>query len=81
MCADRMTGTVAFGTPFTGELAKLGRECFGADFDALPAGQGKENRIDPVAPGEAARSLLANLLFFAKDEELVQAVFILPSSL
>src|SRR5580658_4900596 len=51
-------GYVAFGTPFTGELAKR-----------------VENRIDPIPPGEAARSLLANLLFFAEDEDLVQATF------
>jgi hypothetical protein len=37
--------------------------------------QGPENRIDPVTPAEAARSMLANVLFFAKDEELVQATF------
>jgi len=36
---------------------------------------GTQNRIDPVPPGEAARSLLANLLFFAEDEQLVQAAF------
>jgi hypothetical protein len=37
--------------------------------------KGPENRIEPIAPAEAARSLLANLLFFAEDEELVQATF------
>lgn len=66
---------VAFGTPFTGELAKLG-ENVSAPIGALYLlAQGPENRIDPVAPGEAARSLLANVLFFAKDEELVQSTF------
>ncbi len=68
-------GYVAFGTPFTGELAKLG-ENVSAPLSALYLlAKGNENRIDPVAPGEAARSLLANLLFFAEDEELVQATF------
>lgn len=68
-------GYVAFGTPFTGELAKLG-ENVSAPLAALYLlAQGTENRIDPVAPGEAARSLLANVLFFAEDEELVQATF------
>lgn len=68
-------GYVAFGTPFTGELAKLG-ENVSAPVSALYLlAKGRENRIDPVAPGEAARSLLANLLFFAEDEELVQATF------
>ncbi len=69
------SGYVAFGTPFTGELAKLG-ENVSAPISALYLlAKGAENRIDPIAPGEAARSLLANLLFFAEDEELVQATF------
>jgi len=68
-------GYVAFGTPFTGELAKLG-ENVSAPIKALYLlAKGTENRIEPVAPGEATRSLLANLLFFAEDEELVQAIF------
>jgi hypothetical protein len=37
--------------------------------------KGSENRMEPIQPAEAARSLLANLLFFAEDEELVQATF------
>lgn len=66
---------VAYGTPFTGELAKLG-ENVSAPIGALYLlAKGRENRIDPVPPGEAARSLLANQLFFAEDEELVQASF------
>jgi hypothetical protein len=68
-------GYVAFGTPFTGELAQLG-ENVSAPISALYLlAKGRENRIEPVAPGEATRSLLANLLFFAEDEELVQAIF------
>jgi len=66
---------VAYGTPFTGELAKLG-ENVSAPVSALYLlAQGPENRIDPVAPGEAARELLANVLFFAEDQESVQRVF------
>lgn len=68
-------GYTAFGTPFTGELAKLG-ENVSAPVSALYLlAKGPENRIEPIAPGEAARSLLANLLFFAEDEDLVQATF------
>ncbi len=68
-------GYVAFGTPFTGELAKLG-ENVSAPLNALYLlAKGSENRIDPVAPSEAARSVLSNLLFFAEDEDLVQAMF------
>jgi hypothetical protein len=66
---------VAFGTPFTGELAKLGENVSAPVAALYLLAQGPENRIDPVAPGEAARSLLANVLFFAQDEQLVQAAF------
>jgi hypothetical protein len=68
-------GYVAFGTPFTGELAKLGENVSAPVAALYLLAQGPENRIDPVAPGDAARSLLANVLFFAEDEELVQAEF------
>jgi hypothetical protein len=66
----------AFGTPFTGELAKLG-ENVSAPVEALYLlEKGSENRIDPVEQSEAVRSLLANLLFFAEDEALVQSTFL-----
>lgn len=66
---------VAHGTPFTGELAKLG-ENVSAPISALYLlAQGPENRIDPVAPSHAVRELLANVLFFAEDQELVQQTF------
>jgi hypothetical protein len=69
------TGYVAFGTPFTGELAKLGENVSAPIAALYLLAKGDENRIDPVAPGDAARSFLANVLFFAKDEQLVQATF------
>jgi hypothetical protein len=68
-------GYIAFGTPFTGELAKLGENVSAPVATLYLLAKGRENRIDPIPPGEAARSLLANLLFFAEDEELVQATF------
>ena len=68
-------GYTAFGTPFTGELAKLG-ENVSAPISALYLlAQGPENRIDPLPAAEAARGLLANILFFAEDQELVRMVF------
>jgi hypothetical protein len=68
-------GYTAFGTPFTGELAKLG-ENISAPLAALYLlAQGPENRIEPISPGDATRALLANVLFFAEDQELVQAMF------
>ena len=68
-------GYVAFGTPFTGELAKLGENVSAPIKELYLLAKGSENRIAPMTPGEATRSLLANLLFFAKDEALVQATF------
>ena len=68
-------GYVAYGTPFTGELAKLG-ENVSAPLAALYLlAQGPENRIDPVAASDAGRQVLANMLFFAEDQEMVQWVF------
>lgn len=68
-------GYVAYGTPFTGELAKLGENVSAPVAALYLLAKGRENRIDPLPPAEATRSLLANLLFFAEDQELVQAVF------
>ena len=68
-------GYVAYGTPFTGELAKLGENVSASIAALYLLAKGQENRIDPISAGEAARSLLANLLFFAEDEELVRATF------
>ena len=68
-------GYVAYGTPFTGELSKLGENVSAPIAALYLLAKGAENRIDPIPPAEAARSLLANLLFFAEDEELVQATF------
>ena len=68
-------GYVAYGTPFTGELAKLGENVSAPIAALYLLAKGPENRIEPISPGEAARSLLANLLFFAEDEELVQSTF------
>jgi hypothetical protein len=68
-------GYVAYGTPFTGELAKLGENVSAPIAALYLLAKGSENRIDPLPRGEATRSLLANLLFFAEDEELVQSTF------
>jgi hypothetical protein len=66
---------VAFGTPFAGELAKLG-ENIEAPLEAVYLlRQGPENRIDPLDEREAVRLLLQNILFFAEDDELVGMVF------
>jgi hypothetical protein len=65
----------AFGTPFAGELARLG-ENLRAPLAALYLlAQGPENRIEPMSDAEAARELLQNILFFARDDELVGMIF------
>jgi hypothetical protein len=73
----RKTGEsyTAFGTPFAGELAKAG-ENVSAPLAALYLlKQGPANRIEDVTAAEATRGLLANILFFAEDSELVRMVF------
>jgi len=68
-------GYVAYGTPFAGELAKLG-ENVRAPLAALYLLQkGFENIVEPVKASDAARLLLENVLFFANDPELVSLVF------
>jgi hypothetical protein len=65
----------AFGTPFAGELARVG-ENLRAPLAALYLlAQGPENRVEPMSDAEAARELLQNILFFARDEELVRMIF------
>jgi hypothetical protein len=66
---------VAFGTPFTGELAKLGENTSAPVAALYLLAQGPENRIEPVAAADAGRELLANMLFFAEDREVVHLAF------
>jgi hypothetical protein len=68
-------GYVAFGTPFTGELAKLGENTSAPVAALYLLAQGPENRIEPVAAADAGRGLLANMLFFAEDQEMVHWAF------
>jgi len=68
-------GYVAFGTPFTGELAKLGENASAAVEALYLLSQGPENRVEPLTAGEAGRELLANVLFFAEDQEFVHTAF------
>ena len=65
----------AYGTPFAGELAKVGENISAPVAAVYLLAQGPENRIDPLTPAEATRGLLRNILFFAKDPELVKKVF------
>jgi hypothetical protein len=71
----RPGGYRAYGTPFAGELARVG-ENLSAPFGAVYfLEKGPVNRIDPIDDRAAARSLLRNILFFSHDEQLVKRVF------
>jgi hypothetical protein len=66
---------MAYGTPFTGELAKLGENAAAPVATLYLLAQGPENRIEPVTVADAGRELLANMLFFAEDPEMVYWAF------
>jgi hypothetical protein len=68
-------GYAAFGTPFAGELAKCGENVSAPIAVLYLLEKGPENRIERVRAGDAVRALLANILFFAEDQELVRLVF------
>ena len=66
---------VAFGTPFTSAFSKPGQNTSAPISAMYVLAKGLKNRIDPIKPAEAVRAVLANVLFFAKDEQLVRAIF------
>jgi hypothetical protein len=68
-------GYAAYGTPFAGELARPGERLRAPLAAIYLLAQGSENRIDEVPAADAVRGLLGNILFFAEDAALVQAVF------
>jgi len=65
----------ACGTPFAGELARVGENQSAPLSTLFLLEKGLENRIEPVAPSDAIRLLMRNILFFAEDAELVNLVF------
>ncbi len=66
---------IAFGTPFAGELARVGANT-SAPLEALYLlVQGSENRIAPIAKIDAARAIMRHVLFFAEEKDLVAKVF------
>jgi hypothetical protein len=68
-------GYRAYGTPFAGELARVGANVSAPVAALYFLEQGPVNRIEPVGQPAAARALLRDILFFAHDEELVKCVF------
>lgn len=65
----------ARGTPFFGELARVGENLRAPIECVYLLAKGPENKIEPVVGGDAVRGLLGNILFFARDPEFVKLVF------
>src|SRR4029077_465587 len=65
----------AVGTPFFGELARVGENLRAPIACLYLLAKGRENKIEPVVGSDAVRSLLTNILFFANEPELVNMVF------
>ncbi|HWZ82372.1 MAG TPA: hypothetical protein VNW47_07105 [Terriglobales bacterium] len=64
-------GYSAYGTPFSGELAKAGENTVAPLAALFFLEKGPENRVDELPPAEAVRRLMRNILFFAEDAGLV----------
>jgi len=69
-------GYHAFGTPFSGELAKAGENCAAPVAALFFLEQGPENRADELPSADAVRRLMRNILFFAEDKGLVDRLFV-----
>ncbi len=65
----------AYGTPFTGELARVGENVSAPIETFFLLAQGPKNKIEDVDKPQAARELLTNILFFAEDPQSVLPVF------
>jgi len=72
---DNRQSYVAFGTPFAGELARIGENLRAPIAALYLLSQGPGNIIEDVSQAEAVRALLQNILFFAQDDELGRLVF------
>jgi hypothetical protein len=71
----RTPAFTAFGTPFAGELARIGEKVQAPLAALFLLEQGSDNRIEPIKDADAVRELMRHVLFFAHDAELVNAVF------
>jgi hypothetical protein len=65
----------ACGTPFAGELARVGENCSAPIESLFFLHQGPENRIESMEKSEGIRRLMRNILFFAEDSGLVKNIF------
>lgn len=65
----------AIGTPFFGELARVGENLRAPIECIYLLAKGPENKIEPIVGADAVRGLMGNILFFARDPEFVKLVF------
>jgi len=65
----------AYGTPFAGELARVGANVSAPLVELYLLEKGHENKIEPIEPAAAVLALMRHVLFFAHDEEMVKKVF------
>jgi hypothetical protein len=65
----------AVGTPFFGELARVGENLRAPIECVYLLAKGSVNKIEPIKGTEAVQGLLGNILFFARDPEFVKLVF------
>lgn len=72
---DLAGGYRAHGTPFAGELSTPGENTSAPLAGIFLLAKGEQNRIDPLPPAQAVRTLLANVLYFARDDALTARVF------
>ena len=66
---------IACGTPFAGELARVGENKCAPISAVFLLDKGQQNRIEPIGATDAVQRLLRNILFFADDPSLVEVVF------
>ncbi len=73
--AKESAGYFAFGTPFAGELARIGENLRAPIAEVFLLAQGRDNKIEHLDTTIAVQALLRNILFFADDPALVNSVF------
>lgn len=65
----------ASGTPFAGELGAPGENQSGPVVALYFLEKGPENQIAPIAPADASRRLLRNILFLTHNKPFVDRIF------
>src|SRR6202795_5222368 len=66
-------GYYAHGTPFAGDLGRLGENMRAPLATVYLLTKGTKNKTKPVGAAEASRALLENILCFARDSEVVRS--------